>query len=191
MCVYCMCVFHVSVYTCAAPPISFFIVSMLAAGLMLRPPVSKHTPLPTSVTCESQQQQHQQQQYRCNAVSSRVYCNTSSAPACNCTVLALSMQGCKLLLTYCIGCNGEVNRFAHNKCQKAQFNKLSRKEPVCGRVTLGLAASPHVMSSSLGALSAEAALPTACICSHRQHKAAQCSTLQSAIASAAAAAACK
>ena len=29
---------------------SFFIWSMLPAGLMSRPPVSKHTPLPTSVT---------------------------------------------------------------------------------------------------------------------------------------------
>mmetsp|Transcript_24391 Transcript_24391/g.68634 ORF Transcript_24391/g.68634 Transcript_24391/m.68634 type:complete len:218 (-) Transcript_24391:863-1516(-) len=36
--------------TCAAPPMSFFIVSIAAAGLMSRPPVSKQTPLPTSVT---------------------------------------------------------------------------------------------------------------------------------------------
>ena len=34
----------------AAPPMSFFIRSMAASGLMLRPPVSKATPLPTSVT---------------------------------------------------------------------------------------------------------------------------------------------
>ena len=33
----------------AAPPMSFFIRSMPLAGLMSRPPVSKHTPLPTSV----------------------------------------------------------------------------------------------------------------------------------------------
>ncbi|MCY1375282.1 hypothetical protein D9M69_626890 [compost metagenome] len=35
--------------TLAAPPISFFMSSMPLAGLMSRPPVSKHTPLPTSV----------------------------------------------------------------------------------------------------------------------------------------------
>ena len=34
----------------AAPPMSFFILSMAASGLMSRPPVSKQTPLPTSVT---------------------------------------------------------------------------------------------------------------------------------------------
>ena len=34
----------------AAPPMSFFISSMPHAGLMSRPPVSKQTPLPTSVT---------------------------------------------------------------------------------------------------------------------------------------------
>ncbi len=36
--------------TLAAPPMSFFISSMEEAGLMSRPPVSKQTPLPTSVT---------------------------------------------------------------------------------------------------------------------------------------------
>mmetsp|Transcript_7798 Transcript_7798/g.22289 ORF Transcript_7798/g.22289 Transcript_7798/m.22289 type:complete len:281 (+) Transcript_7798:576-1418(+) len=36
--------------TLAAPPISFFMVSMLLGGLMSRPPVSKHTPFPTIVT---------------------------------------------------------------------------------------------------------------------------------------------
>ncbi len=39
-----------SASTLAAPPISFFISSMPLSGLMSRPPVSKHTPLPTSVT---------------------------------------------------------------------------------------------------------------------------------------------
>jgi hypothetical protein len=34
----------------AAPAMSFFMLSMLDAGLRSRPPVSKHTPLPTSVT---------------------------------------------------------------------------------------------------------------------------------------------
>ena len=34
----------------AAPPMSFFMLSMAASGLMSRPPVSKQTPLPTSVT---------------------------------------------------------------------------------------------------------------------------------------------
>ena len=34
----------------AAPPMSFFISSMLLDGLMSSPPVSKHTPLPTSVS---------------------------------------------------------------------------------------------------------------------------------------------
>ena len=34
----------------AAPPMSFFMLSMPASGLMSRPPVSKQTPLPTSVT---------------------------------------------------------------------------------------------------------------------------------------------
>ena len=34
----------------AAPPMSFFILSMPVSGLMSRPPVSKQTPLPTSVT---------------------------------------------------------------------------------------------------------------------------------------------
>ncbi len=36
--------------TWAAPPISFFINPMEAPGLRLRPPVSKHTPLPTNVS---------------------------------------------------------------------------------------------------------------------------------------------
>jgi len=35
----------------APPPISFFMFSIDASGLMSRPPVSKQTPLPTSVTC--------------------------------------------------------------------------------------------------------------------------------------------
>ena len=39
-----------SVSAVAAPPMSFFISSMPDAGLMSRPPVSKVTPLPTSVT---------------------------------------------------------------------------------------------------------------------------------------------
>ena len=39
-----------SASTLAAPPMSFFISSMPLSGLMSRPPVSKHTPLPTSVT---------------------------------------------------------------------------------------------------------------------------------------------
>ena len=34
----------------AAPAMSFFMLSMLAAGFRSSPPVSKHTPLPTSVT---------------------------------------------------------------------------------------------------------------------------------------------
>ena len=34
----------------AAPPMSFFIWRMPSAPLMLRPPLSKHTPLPTSVS---------------------------------------------------------------------------------------------------------------------------------------------
>ena len=34
----------------AAPPMSFFMISMALAGLMSRPPVSKQMPLPTSVT---------------------------------------------------------------------------------------------------------------------------------------------
>ena len=34
----------------AAPPMSFFMLSIAASGLMSRPPVSKQTPLPTSVT---------------------------------------------------------------------------------------------------------------------------------------------
>ena len=34
----------------AAPPMSFFMISMPLAGLMSRPPVSKQMPLPTSVT---------------------------------------------------------------------------------------------------------------------------------------------
>ncbi len=34
----------------AAPAISFFISRMPAAGLRSRPPLSKHTPLPTKVT---------------------------------------------------------------------------------------------------------------------------------------------
>ena len=33
----------------AAPPMSFFMLSMPASGLMSSPPVSKQTPLPTSV----------------------------------------------------------------------------------------------------------------------------------------------
>ena len=36
--------------TVAAPPMSFFIRPIDAAGLMSSPPVSKHTPLPTSVS---------------------------------------------------------------------------------------------------------------------------------------------
>ena len=36
--------------TQAAPPMSFFMVSMAADGLRSRPPVSKQTPLPTKVT---------------------------------------------------------------------------------------------------------------------------------------------
>jgi len=36
--------------TVAAPPMSFFISPMEAPGLRLSPPVSKHTPLPTSVS---------------------------------------------------------------------------------------------------------------------------------------------
>ena len=39
--------------TVAAPPMSFFMLSMPDAGLRSRPPVSKHTPLPTSVTLGS------------------------------------------------------------------------------------------------------------------------------------------
>ncbi len=39
-----------SARTLAAPPMSFFMISMPASGLMSSPPVSKHTPLPTSVT---------------------------------------------------------------------------------------------------------------------------------------------
>ena len=39
-----------SVSAVAAPPMSFFISSMPLAGLMSSPPVSKTTPLPTSVT---------------------------------------------------------------------------------------------------------------------------------------------
>ncbi len=38
-----------SASTQAAPPMSFFMISMPLDGLMSRPPVSKHTPLPTSV----------------------------------------------------------------------------------------------------------------------------------------------
>ncbi|MGC4111343.1 MAG: hypothetical protein QM747_13150 [Nocardioides sp.] len=37
----------------AAPPMSFFMRIMPLDGLMSRPPVSKHTPLPTSVTSGS------------------------------------------------------------------------------------------------------------------------------------------
>ena len=37
----------------AAPPMSFFMISMPLAGLMSRPPVSKAMPLPTSVICRS------------------------------------------------------------------------------------------------------------------------------------------
>src|SRR5262249_41297526 len=37
----------------AAPPMSFFMLSMPLSGLMSRPPESKHTPLPTSVTLGS------------------------------------------------------------------------------------------------------------------------------------------
>ncbi len=36
--------------TQAAPPMSFFMISIAESGLMSSPPVSKHTPLPTSVT---------------------------------------------------------------------------------------------------------------------------------------------
>ena len=39
-----------SASTSAAPPMSFFMRIMPLEGLMSRPPVSKHTPLPTSVT---------------------------------------------------------------------------------------------------------------------------------------------
>ena len=39
-----------SASTLAAPPMSFFISSMALSGLMSSPPVSKQTPLPTSVT---------------------------------------------------------------------------------------------------------------------------------------------
>jgi hypothetical protein len=39
-----------SASTLAAPPMSFFISSIEEAGLMSRPPVSKQTPLPTSVS---------------------------------------------------------------------------------------------------------------------------------------------
>ena len=39
-----------SASTFAAPPMSFFMISMPLVGLMSSPPVSKHTPLPTSVT---------------------------------------------------------------------------------------------------------------------------------------------
>ena len=35
----------------AAPPMSFFMLRMPSAGLRSRPPVSKHTPLPTMATC--------------------------------------------------------------------------------------------------------------------------------------------
>ncbi len=38
-----------SASTCAAPPMSFFMVSMPEAGLRSSPPLSKHTPLPTRV----------------------------------------------------------------------------------------------------------------------------------------------
>ena len=50
---FCPIIISASASTPAAPPISFFISSMPAAGLMSRPPVSKHTPLPTSVTLAS------------------------------------------------------------------------------------------------------------------------------------------
>ena len=36
--------------TLAAPPMSFFIIPMEFPGLMFKPPVSKHTPLPTNVS---------------------------------------------------------------------------------------------------------------------------------------------
>ena len=44
--------------TCAAPPMSFFIKRMLLAVLRFKPPLSKHTPLPTKVTlgCEGSPQ---------------------------------------------------------------------------------------------------------------------------------------
>ena len=42
-----------SASTVAAPPMSFFIISMALSGLRSSPPVSKHTPLPTSVTLGS------------------------------------------------------------------------------------------------------------------------------------------
>ncbi len=44
--------------TCALPPISFFIINMPAAPLRSRPPVSKQTPLPTSVTFGSPVRPH-------------------------------------------------------------------------------------------------------------------------------------
>ena len=42
-----------SASTVAAPPMSFFMISMPLSGLRSSPPVSKHTPLPTSVTLGS------------------------------------------------------------------------------------------------------------------------------------------
>ena len=39
-----------SASTLAAPPISFFMISMPADGFKSSPPLSKQTPLPTSVT---------------------------------------------------------------------------------------------------------------------------------------------
>ena len=42
-----------SASTVAAPPMSFFMISMALSGLRSSPPVSKHTPLPTSVTLGS------------------------------------------------------------------------------------------------------------------------------------------
>ena len=44
--------------TVAAPPMSFFIISMPVDALRSSPPVSKHTPLPTSVTFGSLSRPH-------------------------------------------------------------------------------------------------------------------------------------
>ena len=43
-------IMRASAMAVAAPPMSFFMSSMAASGLRLRPPVSKQTPLPTRVT---------------------------------------------------------------------------------------------------------------------------------------------
>ena len=42
-----------SAKTLAAPPMSFFMISIALDGLRSSPPLSKHTPLPTSVTLGS------------------------------------------------------------------------------------------------------------------------------------------